>query len=59
MTEGMSQGPAQPDAPARNGMRDRAAQAFYRFRQSPLTIVGLALAVILLLLSAFGPWIVP
>ena len=34
-------------------------RAFYRLRQSWLSLVGLALVMALLLLAAFGPWLAP
>jgi peptide/nickel transport system permease protein len=34
-------------------------RAFYRFRQSRLSVVGLGLVVALLIVALFGPWLVP
>jgi peptide/nickel transport system permease protein len=35
------------------------SRAFYRFRQSWLSIVGLAIVVLLVVIAIFAPWIVP
>lgn len=35
------------------------SRAFYRFRQSGLSIVGLAIVVLLVVIAIFAPWIVP
>jgi peptide/nickel transport system permease protein len=52
------------DAPASGGrslfrLGDRQRRALRRFRQSPLSMVGLAIIVVLLLIAVFGPFFVP
>ncbi len=39
--------------------REMWARAFYRFRQSLLSVVGLALVVALIVVALLAPWIVP
>jgi peptide/nickel transport system permease protein len=34
-------------------------RAFYRFRQSPLSVIGLCIVVLLLVVALLAPWIVP
>lgn len=39
--------------------RENWARAFYRFRQSALSVVGLGLVLVLILIALLAPWIVP
>src|SRR5690606_9538288 len=39
--------------------REMWARAFYRFRQSLLSVVGLALVLALIVIALLAPWIVP
>jgi peptide/nickel transport system permease protein len=43
----------------RSTRRTNWARGFYRFRQNPLSVVGLAIVAILLLLALFGQYIAP
>ncbi len=45
--------------PLRSARRENWARAFYRFRQSLLSMVGLALVVVLIAVAIFAPAIVP
>lgn len=44
-----------PTSPGRDGL----ARAFYRFRQNPLSVVGLVLVALLMFLALFGPLVAP
>ena len=46
----------QPTAQA-SGWRTRLAYLGYRVRQSPLTIAGLCMTLLVLLCMAFAPWL--
>lgn len=39
--------------------RENWARAFYRFRQSALSVVGLALVLALIVIALLAPWIIP
>jgi peptide/nickel transport system permease protein len=43
----------------RFGMSEQTWRALYRFRQSPLSVAGLAVIVALVLLALLGPFVVP
>lgn len=45
--------------PNTSARKENWARAFYRFRQSALSVVGLALVVALTLIALLAPWIVP
>lgn len=44
-----------PTSPGRDGI----ARAFYRFRQNPLSVVGLVLVALMMFLAIFGPLVAP
>jgi peptide/nickel transport system permease protein len=47
------------ERPSRWRLRPETRRAFRRFRQSPLSMVGLAIVVFLVLVAAIGPYLVP
>lgn len=46
-------------APARSARMELWRRGLYRFRQSALSIVGLALVIFLILVALFAPWLAP
>lgn len=46
-------------APSRSARAEQWRRALYRFRQSALSVVGLALVICLILIALFAPWLAP
>ena len=49
----------EPRGSSRFALSDQQRRAFYRFRQSPLSMIGLAIIIFLLLVAILGPIFVP